>query len=58
LKKDVSRPREALLDLRTSRFGALDETAAAKIRETDSADHLRCLTHQALTAASLHELGL
>jgi hypothetical protein len=50
--------REVLLDLLTSRFGALDESVAAKIRETDSADQLRRLTHQALTAASLHELGL
>jgi flagellar biosynthesis/type III secretory pathway protein FliH len=50
--------REVLLDLLTSRFGALDESVAAKIRETDSADQLRRLTHQALTATSLRELGL
>ena len=50
--------RAVLLDVLTSRFGAPGQALAKRVILIDSVDELRTLTHRALTANSLSELGL
>jgi flagellar biosynthesis/type III secretory pathway protein FliH len=50
--------RSVLLDVLATRFGACGESVASRIRRIDSIDELRALTHRALTAGSLNDLGL
>ncbi|MFN7934488.1 MAG: hypothetical protein U0R19_14245 [Bryobacteraceae bacterium] len=50
--------REMLLDVLTTRFGAVDGGVIARIEQMHSAEALKDLAHRALTASSLLELGL
>jgi hypothetical protein len=50
--------RGVLLEVLVTRFGAVPAAVAKRIRGIDSMDGLRDLTHRALTATSLSELGL
>jgi flagellar biosynthesis/type III secretory pathway protein FliH len=49
--------RAALIDVLGWRFGDLDKSLTVRIAAIDSVERLRALTHQALTAGSIHELG-
>lgn len=46
-----------LLDVLMSRFCVPEESINSRVRAIDSIDGLRNLTHKALTASSLQELG-
>ena len=50
--------RAALLDVLGWRFGDLDESLAARLAAIDSVERLKALTHRALTAGSIQELGV
>ncbi len=50
--------REILLDVLATRFGPVDPAVAARIQQIQSATDLKDLAHRALTASSLHDLGL
>jgi flagellar biosynthesis/type III secretory pathway protein FliH len=49
--------REALIDVLGWRFGDLDESLTVRLAAIDSVERLKALTHQALTAGSIQELG-
>ena len=49
--------RAALIDLLGWRFGDLDESLTVRLAAIDSVDRLRTLTHRALTAGSIQQLG-
>ena len=49
--------RAALIDVLGWRFGDLDESLTVRLAAIDSVERLRALTHQALTAGSIQELG-
>ena len=50
--------RAALIDVLSWRFGDLDESLTVRLAAIDSVEHLRALTHRALTAGSIQELGV
>jgi hypothetical protein len=50
--------RAALIDVLGWRFGDLDESLTVRLAAIDSVERLRALTHQALTAGSIRELGI
>ncbi|MBS1826004.1 MAG: Rpn family recombination-promoting nuclease/putative transposase [Acidobacteria bacterium] len=50
--------REILVDVLTTRFGTLDAGVTSQIEHMCSAEGLKDLTHRALTASTLLELGL
>ena len=50
--------REILLDVLSSRFGQLDASTIARVQQIDSVDALKQLTHKALAARALEEVGL
>jgi hypothetical protein len=49
--------RAALIDVLGWRFGDLDESLTVRLAGIDSVERLKALTHQALTAGSIQELG-
>jgi hypothetical protein len=49
--------RAALIEVLDWRFGNLDESLAVRLAAIDCVDRLRTLTHQAITAGSIQELG-
>jgi flagellar biosynthesis/type III secretory pathway protein FliH len=49
--------RAALVDVLGWRFGDLDESLTMRLTAIDSVERLKALTHQALTAGSIQELG-
>jgi hypothetical protein len=49
--------RAALMDVLGWRFGDLGESLTVRIAAIDSVDRLKTLTHQALTAGSIQDLG-
>lgn len=57
-KGRVEALREILLDVLNTRFASVDAGVVARIQHMDSAADLKDLAHRALTAGSLHDLGL
>lgn len=49
--------REVLADILSSRFGPLSKEIAARMQKISTSEELRDLSHRALTAGSLRELG-
>jgi hypothetical protein len=49
--------RAALIDVLGWRFGGPDESLTVRLAAIDSVERLKALTHQALTADSIRELG-
>jgi flagellar biosynthesis/type III secretory pathway protein FliH len=49
--------RAALIDVLSWRFGDLDESLTVRLAAIDSVERLKALTHQALTAGSIQDLG-
>jgi flagellar biosynthesis/type III secretory pathway protein FliH len=49
--------RAALIDFLGWRFGDLNESLTVRLAAIDSVERLRALTHRALTAGSIQELG-
>ena len=49
--------RAMLIDVLGLRFGDLDESLTVRLAAIDSAERLRALTHRALTAGSIEDLG-
>jgi hypothetical protein len=50
--------RAALIDVLGWRFGDLDESLTVRLAAIDSVERLKALTHRALTAGSIQELGV
>jgi predicted transposase YdaD len=50
--------RAVLLDVLTTRFGQLNESVTGRVRGIGSMEELRSLTHRALSAGSLNDVGL
>lgn len=58
LQQGAEALREILLDVLSSRFGQLDAPTIARVQQIDSVDALKQLTHKALAARALDEVGL
>ena len=57
VEQGIAALQSVVLDVLVSRFGILDASVTSRVRALDSLEGLRNLTHRALTAGSLRELG-
>ena len=57
IEQGIAALQSVVLDVLVSRFGILDASLTSRVRALDSLEGLRNLTHKALTAGSLRELG-
>jgi len=57
-QEGVEALRTVLLDILTTRFGKTPASISKRLRRIDSLDEFRALTHRALTAATLADVGI